>query len=215
MNFQRLDLQNNQIPYIDTLLFVNSDNTSRFPNLQFINLANNSIVIFDLLFPLTIPSSQMSLNASLNPIGTLKNTRNLNFNLPIFAYPVVNNRNVNLSGNVLTKFDDSNLLQYGLQNPTDLQGFLNKISNYNLLQVNGQSLFICNCPNGSQLTSIWYADLLNKQLVSMSTSISQLYCSNIGTSVYVLNFNCIVSIMVFAISLQAKYDQRKASFFSQ
>jgi hypothetical protein len=188
-----LNLDNNLIPYVDTLVFVNRDGTPRFPNLQYLNLANNRILSFDLLFPLTIPSSQMNLDFSLNPIGALENFENLNFNLPVFSYAVVDNRSVNLRGNQLTTFDDSNLIQYGLQTEPDLQTLLYKISNYDLRQANDKSIIVCTCPSGSQFTSIWYANLLNKQLVNTSTLINQLYCSNIGTGVYILNFNCIVS----------------------
>jgi hypothetical protein len=195
-NLVSIQLQNNQIPYIDTLLFVNSNGSSRFPNLRLIDLSNNSILVFDLLFPLTIPSMQMVLDASLNPIRSLGNFEGLTYNLPEFSYAVVNGRSVNLANNKLTAFDDTNLLQYGLQSENDLQAFLYRISNYDLRQLNGQSTIKCNCPNGSQSTSIWYADLLAKQLVSNST-ISQLYCSNIGTNVFVLNFNCVVSSIIY------------------
>ncbi len=190
-----IDLHNNQIPYIDTLLFVNTDGTSRFPNLKLINLANNSLVTFDLMFPLTIPSPNMVLDASHNPIRTLENNLGLTYDLFEFSYAVVNNRSVDLTGNLLTRFDDSILLQYGLYSEADLQMFLYKISNYDLRQMtSGQSLINCSCPLNGQLTSQWYARLLDKNMINTSTVLYQLHCSNIGNDdVFVLNFNCTVS----------------------
>ncbi len=189
-----IDLQNNLIPYVDTLLFVNSDGTVRFPNLKILNLSKNSIVFFDFLFPLTIPSAQFILDASDNPIRTLNNTAGLTINSPACAHAVVGGRSVNLKGNQLTVFDDSNLLQYGLQSELDLQTLLYKISNYDLRQENGKSLINCFCPFAGQLTSTWYAELLNRNAVNASSTISQLSCSNISQRVFVLNFNCTVSV---------------------
>ncbi len=194
-DFKELDLKNNLIPYVETLVFVNEDGTSRFPNLEYLNLANNRMIFFDLLFPLTMPSPKLKIEATSNPINKLNNTVNLNYALSFFSYAVVGNRSVDLRGNQLTVFDDSNLLQYGLQSANDLQVFLYRISNYDLRQMNSQSIIVCSCSGGSKLTSIWYADLLSKNLVDNSTLISKLYCSNQGQEkTFVLDFSCDVSV---------------------
>ena len=189
-----LDLSYNQVQSIDSNVFIKSDGTNRFKNLQYLSLKNNQIMQFDLLWPLTIPPSILNVDFSSNLINSLVNGLSLSYSATVFAYPMAGNRNVNLQNNSLSTFSDSNLLQYGLTSANDLNLFLKKLANYDLRK-NSQSStssIVCTCPSsGSQLVT-WYKQLLASGSINLPDVVNQLYCSNIGNT-YPLNINCSVS----------------------
>jgi hypothetical protein len=191
---ESIDLSNNKIPSIDTGVFIRSDGSNRFRNLNYLSLKNNLIKEFDILWPLTIPSSSFNLDLSSNPIDTLINKLNRKYSDNVFAYPAIGNRVINIKDNQLQTLSDSNFIQYGLQNSNDLSLFLNKISNYDLRQSSNIPYFICNCPsNGLQLVT-WYRQLLAASSINTGALINQLYCSNVANT-YPLNINCPVRII--------------------
>jgi hypothetical protein len=92
---QSLNLTNNSISYIESRAFLTSDGTrSRFPQLTYLGLALNKIKVFDVLWPLTIPSSNLQIDMKINPITTLENEFGLTFNNILFAYDMTGNRHV-------------------------------------------------------------------------------------------------------------------------
>ena len=187
-----IDLRNNQIPSIDSNLFFKIDGTSRFINLEYLNLANNRITQFDMLMPLTMPNINLNFMVNSNPIRTLVNPLNASYSDNRFAYPVVRNRMANISNNALTNLDDSNLMQYGLKNQTDLLNFLNKIANYDLRQLSNKVAF-CKCDDTNNFISKWYRSLFSLSLINQSNLINQFTCSPYNQSIFLVADNCEVS----------------------
>lgn len=189
---QYIDLSNNQIPSIDSNVFIKSDGTNRFINLQYLSFKNNQIKQFDLLWPLTIPSTPLLVDLSSNPIYNLINGFNKSYS-SIFSYPVTGARSVLIQSNQLQTFSDSNLLQYGLKSSADLGLLLGKISNYDFRQSNSSNLssIICSCPFSGLQTVSWYKQLLALSSINTGALINQLYCSNIPNT-YPLNIDCMV-----------------------
>ena len=189
---QFINLSNNKIPSIETSAFINKDGSSRFLKLFYLNLARNSIKELDILFPLTIPDPSLKIDLHLNPIEKLVNQMNRSFSDAVFSYDMTGFRVLDATNNKLQYLDDSNLLQYGLNNQDDLQTFLNKISNYDLRQSNLVRTFICYCPPQGLKTVSWYKSFAS--LIETIYPIFQLYCSNFERSIYILDFPCNVSI---------------------
>ena len=189
---QNIDFSNNQIPFIESGVFLKSDDTSRFINLGYLNLKNNQIRQLDLLWPLTIPSTPLFVDLSTNPINTLVNGFNKSYS-SIFSYPVTGFRNVVIQNNQLQAFSDSNLLQYGLQSLSDLSRFLNQISNYDfrINNASNSSTIICTCPPLGLQTVSWYKQLLAQSSINTAAIINKLYCSNMPNT-YPLNIDCSV-----------------------
>ncbi|CAF0833054.1 unnamed protein product [Brachionus calyciflorus] len=183
-----LNLTNNFIPYLESRVFIKSDGSSRFPNLEYLGLAYNGLKDFDLLWPLTLPQSNLLIDMKYNNISNLVNQMNLTFNNVIFKYPMIGNRYLDLTTNSLQGFDDYNLLQYGLHNEWHLKEFLFKISNYDLRQANLVRTFICFCPSFGQLTLFWFK-LISSDF-DRTSPIFQIYCSNTGVMTYVLDYPC-------------------------
>ena len=182
-----IDLSNNKIPSIDSNFFFKSDGTSRFLNLQYLNLAYNSMYQFDMLMPLTVPNNNLSFLLNSNPINNLVNQLNAQYSDTRFAYPGVGNRKISITNNNLLVLDDTNLIQYGLNSQTDLELFLNKISNYDLRQLSNK-IVKCSC-NGTLISS-WYSSLLSSSLINKNSLINQLMCVDINQSVFLKNPNC-------------------------
>ena len=185
-----LDFSNNQISSIDTKLFFKSDGTSRFSSLQYLNLAFNNIVQFDMLMPLTIPNNNINFSLNSNPVNTLINQLNASYNDIIFAYPAIGNRIVSITNNALTVLDDTNLLQYGLTSRIDLELFLNKIANFDLRQTNN-NIIKCPCTNGTtKLVSTWYKSLLSSSLINQKSLVNQLTCAAYNQSAFLSDPTC-------------------------
>lgn len=188
---QQLNLESNKISYIQTSAFIKSDGSSRFPNLNYLSLAKNFIKKFDLLWPLSLPHSNLLVDLKLNPIEELINQMGLSFKNPAFVYDMVGNRYVDATTNNLQYLDDSNLMQYGIQDAKDFRQFMNKISNYDFRQSNYIRTFICFCPGSGQYTVTWFKNV--SSTLDLKSPIFQLFCSNYQQPVYVLNFPCEVS----------------------
>ena len=188
-----LDLSYNQIPSIDSDVFIKSDGTTRFTKLQYLSLKNNQIKQFDLLWPLTIPPLILNVDMSSNPITTLVNGLNKSYSSSVFAYSMTGARSVNIQYNLLQTFSDSNLLQYGLSSANDLNLFFKMIANYDFrhFSLSSATSIICTCPTSGLLTVTWYQQLLASSSLNTGDVINQLYCSNIGNT-YPLNINCSV-----------------------
>jgi len=189
---QIFNLENNKISNIQTSVFIKKDGTSRFPNLYYLNLAKNLIKKFDLLWPLTLPSPNLFIDLKMNPIGELVNQMGQSFKNPSYIYDMIGNRYVDVTTNRLQFLDDSNLMQYGLQDSRDFRQFLNKISNYDFRQANYVRTFICYCPSGGLYTVEWFKNISFS--LDLNCPIFQLFCSNFQTPIYIFNFPCEVSI---------------------
>lgn len=188
---QSLNLEQNKIELIQTTTFIKKDGTSRFPNLFYLNLAKNRIKKFDLLWPLSLPSPQLFIDLKLNPIEELVNQMSLSFKSPSFIHDMVGNRFLDATTNKLQYLDDSNLMQYGLQDARDFRQFMNKLSNYDFRQSNYMRTFICFCPTGGQYTVEWFKNVSSS--LDLNCPIFQLFCSNFQLPVYILNYPCEVS----------------------
>jgi hypothetical protein len=190
---QSLNLSSNRIKFIETLTFLKKEGSTRFPNLKYLNIENNLIKEFDLLWPLTLPSSSLIITLKQNPIDTLFNQNNKSFDDPIFNNPMIGNRFVDLVDNKLQFLDDSNLLQYGLKSPNDLKEFLRNISNYDMRQSNFVPTFQCYCSNGSIEHQVvtWFRSF--SQGFKSESPIYKLYCSNIANRSFILDYKCQVN----------------------
>ena len=187
---EHIDLSSNQIPSIDSDVFIRTSNgASRFPNLKFLNLGNNRIKEFDLLWPLTIPSSLFNLNISANPINTLTNSFNGKYSDARFAYPATGSRVIDVTNNILEEFDDTNLLQYGITTQNEFLAFLNKIANYDFRQ-NSFKRVVCQCTGSTQNVITWYKALRTALLIDQSSLISQFSCINSTQSVFLELTTC-------------------------
>ena len=200
-----IDLSNNQIPLIDSNLFFKSDGTSRFRNLNYFNLGYNHIIQFDILLPLTIPTSILNFLVNSNTIYTLVNQLNVPYTDSRFAYPAVGNRVINITSNVLTTFSDSNLLQYGLNNETDLKIFLNKIANYDLRQASNNTGVKCACSGSTDVIPTWYRSLLSTASINLSDNINKFNCSTYNQNVFLVVTTCGVSYFLFLCILKPEY----------
>ena len=190
-----LNLSNNRIPSLESSVFLKSDGTTRFPLLQYLGLANNLIQQLDLLWPLSLPSSNLFVDMKTNPIVSLVNQLRVSFNQPAFRYGMTGKRYLDATNNRLQYLNDGNLLQYGLQTVDDFYAFIIRLQNYDFRQTNLARTFLCYCPQtGSQSVS-WFMSI--KTYVNLSYPIYQLYCSNLGGSVYVLDISsCGVSFLL-------------------
>jgi hypothetical protein len=191
-----IDLSKNKIPSIDSNFFFKSDGTSRFSNLQYLNLAYNSINQFDMLMPLTVPNSNLSFLLNSNPINTLVNQLNTPYSDSKFAYPAVGNRKINVTNNNLLVLDDTNLIQYGLNSQNDLKLFLYKVSNYDLRQLSNK---IIKCTCNSTLISSWYSSLLSSSSIDQNNLINLIRCDNDYQNVFLKSPNCEVFFAIYLI----------------
>ena len=96
---QQLDLSNNRIAWLETAAFFSRNGSSRFPSLVRLNLAKNFITDFDMLWPLSLPRSVLSIDLSLNPIDKLTNQLNVSFKDLRFAYAMTGNRRLDATTN--------------------------------------------------------------------------------------------------------------------
>ena len=184
-----LNLNNNQIPYVQSSTFISNSGTSRFPNLLYIGLANNQLKSFDMLWPLALPNLVLQVDVRNNPITHLVNELGKPYNDTIFATPMSGYRNVDISNNKINSISDFNLLQYGLYTVSDFQCFLTKIQNYDLRLTSRKPSLCCTCPSGGLYTNTWYSAFCNK--INNNYIILDLYCVNMKSQIF--NFDCPVS----------------------
>lgn len=186
-----INLNNNNIPSVETAVFIKSDGFSRFPYLTYLGLANNQIKEIDLLWPLSIGTLTLKVDLSSNPISKLINPSKRSFKDSIFV-PMTGYRNVDLTKNDILSLDDSNLIQYGITSAVDFSVFLYKLSNYDFGR--NTSDFLCNCPPviGSY-TVFWFGNFSNSIQLDLNSPIFQLYCAD-NPNVYIFNFTCRVII---------------------
>ena len=173
-----INLTNNQIPSIETGMFLKTDGSSRFPKLKYLGLANNLIRQLDLLWPLSLPNPQLFIDIKQNSIDSLVNQLGVSFNQPSFRYPMTGQRYFDALNNKLQYLDDNSLLQYGLQTVEDFYSFITRLGNYDFRQSNLGRTFLCYCPSTGSQTITWFKSV--KNFLNLSYPIFQLYCSNIA-----------------------------------
>lgn len=180
-----LNLNSNQIPSVDSNAFIKSDGTTRFPNLVSLNLANNLIKQFDLLWPMALPQPALRVNLRNNKIDTLTNPTSRSYSDALFV-AMTSGRSVDVTNNPLTTLSDSNLLQYKVNSADGFKQFLNKLSNYDFRQTS--NAFTCSCPSGGLYTVFWYQSI-SASISPKTAPIYALVCSNIANN-YLFDFPC-------------------------
>jgi hypothetical protein len=186
--YESLNFTKNRIPYISTDVFFKSDGSTRFPNLRYLGLAINELKTLDFLWPLSLPQPTLKIDLKLNKIDMLTNELNLGFNDARFKYPMTGSRSLDATTNNFQYFDDSNLLQYGINNQFEFKQFLNKIQNYDFRQSNLVRTFICYCPPSGLYTVFWYQQI--KSSIITEAPIFQLFCTRFEGLVYIFDFPC-------------------------
>ncbi len=198
---QSLNLSINRLTSIETKTFLNRKGDRRFLNLRYINLANNLIREFDLLWPLLLPSPSMLIDLKRNPIATLTNQLRLSYDDLLLDNPITGYRYLDATDNNLTHIDDSNLIQYGLKNATDFERFLLKIANYDLRSVYSSSRLFCYCDHMGQVTIDWYRNFSTAIGDTRRYPIFQLACSNFKEKMFIFDFPCIVRRFICFLKL--------------
>ncbi len=186
-----LNLNNNNIPFVDTGVFFKLDGTSRFPNLYYLGLANNQIKSFDLIWPMSLPAPSYTVTLKNNPITTVSNQLKKTFTDSIFRNVTINsNRIVDITDNKLTSLSDSVFFEY-VHSAAEFQYFLYKISNYNFQQTTNQ--LSCFCPPSTGLYTVYWYQSFKSSITNdlIAAPIYQLTCSNLATSIF--DFTCTVS----------------------
>ena len=187
-----LNLNYNQIPSIDSDVFIKSDNTSRFPNLTYLGLVGNQIKVLDLLWPLSLPSLTLSVDLSFNPIASLQSSLSSRFNFRNDLFVAMSgNRSVNAAGNSLTSIADSQLMQYQIYSAAGFVILLGKLANVNLQTSLPSTYFTCFCPPATGLYTVYWYGQIRNSISSTNAPIFSLYCAN--TTTYIFNFACPVS----------------------
>ena len=180
ISLEYMSFRYNNIPSIESRLFFRKNGSSMFPNLSFLDLSFNNLKNLDLMWPLSLPHPSLKVMISYNKIRTFTNDLKISFNSSNLI-AMTSKRIVDVKFNLINRFDDSNLLQYGLKKPYDLEKFLNQIQNYNF----NYNKFICVCPPDIGLyTVFWYS-----QLYSSETNVSRFSCTNIPYR-NAFNFSC-------------------------
>jgi hypothetical protein len=190
INLEYLNMNNNQIPSIESSVFLLSDGTARFKKLSFLGLANNRLKELDLLWPMIMPNNHLVVDLSNNNIKILKNELSSSrFDEDLFV-PMTSNRSVDIRNNSLFALNDSNLLQYKINNQYDFEKFLFKLSNYDFSQIpNGLE---CDCSvNNDSNTVFWYR-LISNRIADKMAPIYQLNCKRIPLN-YIFDYDCSVS----------------------
>ena len=189
LNIGSLSLNNNQIPSIDTGVFFKQDGTSRFPSLYNLNLANNQIKIFDLIWPLSLSKINVQVSLANNPINAISNQLGKTFTDATFVN-LTGSQTVDITNNQLTSLSDSVFFQY-VHSASQFQYFLYKISNYNFKQTVNQ--LSCACPTATGLYTVYWYQSFKNSLLSKSAPIYQLNCSN--QAYYIFDFPCQVCLI--------------------
>ncbi len=120
-------------------------------------------------------------------------------------------RFVNVKHNLLTRLDDSDLLQYGLKSAHDLQAFFSKLANFDF----HSNRFYCKCPRGPEsLVSIWSLN----QRIALNFRTNQNLRKQINRIISLLILNVSYIIFPLPISIVAFFYTPKdiefiASFY--
>ena len=206
---EELDLGSNLIESVSSSVFfkkrkeVEDPWINRFPNLKYLNLHDNLIKTVDLLLPLTFPSSSFFIDFTSNPITGFENTFVKSFKNSLFKYDFKqDNRTCMIRSSNITKIDDTTFYSYGVQSKDDLELFLDKILNYDLIQA--PALLQCQCPTMTFNMAVWFKQLEN---VDGSSALFDWHCSNIqkptpipglpespDDKYFALNYDCGVSL---------------------
>lgn len=195
MQIQSLNFSMNKIPFIETKLFIRNDGTSRFTNLRYLNLANNRLKEFDLLWPLLLPSPSILIDLKQNPFEVLTNQMRLSFKDLLFNNPMVGHRYLDATDNHLTFFSDQSIKQYGVNSSIQFHEFLAKIGNYDLGSIRSKNKLICDCEDSEQEIVKWFRDF-SKSVTNTRYPIFKLECSNFNTKYNIFDYPCIVSKIV-------------------
>lgn len=195
-NLEHIDLSFNSIDYLDTLSFFNSKNQSRFPNLITFKINNNKLKSFDLLIPLSLPSSSLYFDASFNLIRKFENIQKFSFKNKLFHHDIVSSRLIDLANNLIDGsfiFNDHILIkEYGIERASDLEIFLNKIENIRFVNVTIE----CLCPIFDRKFIRWLNEI--KANLDENNFIFKFKCSNFNS--YLHNYTCGV-IIIFTLFL--------------
>lgn len=169
------------------LLLKQDDGTSAFPNLSYLDLSYNELKILDLAWPMSLPYRSLKIMLAYNKITTFANKLNISYN-NIHLADMVGNRSVDVTHNLISRFDDSNLLQYSLKSSYDFGRFLEKLSNFDFRT----NRLYCICPETSGLYSVHWFKQFSAFIKHPNSPIYQLVCTN-SPSNSVFNFTCPVS----------------------
>lgn len=189
MALQWFSLNDNHIQVVESAFFFKRNGQTRFPQLTFFSLANNKLLTLDLMWPLSLTSLNLYVDLANNPIVGLTNELNLIYDEPSFV-PMTGNRYVNVENNSLTRLDDTNLLQYGINSASGFREFLYQISNFDFSQPVNK--LVCYCSNSNSLVN-WYSQF-GDELVGSIAPIYNLECSNRlddkRQASYIFNYSC-------------------------
>jgi hypothetical protein len=187
-NLEHIDLSYNSIDYLDLLSFFDSKNQSCFPNLKTFKINNNKLRSFDLLIPLSLPSSVLYFDATFNSIKIFENKYKFLFKNKLFNHDIIASRFINLTKNQIDidLIINKNVLieEYNIKRSTDLEIFLNKIENIQL--INTKEQIKCLCPIFDKKFIRWFYEI--KTNLDKSNFIFKFKCSNFGS--YLHNYDC-------------------------
>lgn len=185
-SLEYLSFRYNNIPSIESKLFFRTNGSSMFPNLSFLDLSFNNLKTLDLIWPMSLPHASLKVLISYNKIRAFSNELKISYDSSRLI-AMTSKRKVDVKFNLIDRFDDSNLLQYGLKSPEDLDKFLRKIENFNF----DENKFKCVCPPDLGLyTVFWY-----NQLFSLNVSVNKFPCTNIPNR-NAFNFTCPVCLKI-------------------
>jgi hypothetical protein len=189
-NLVWLSLASNQIPSIDSNVFMYPNGSSFWPKLAYLDLSNNLIKSFDVLWPLSIPNLNLQVDVSFNPISSLNNQLGGDFKASAFV-AMTGNRSVDVTNNHMVLFDDTQVMQYNIGSSSGFSTFLTKLSNFDFRQTQNQ--FVCFCPASTGLYTVYWYSSVASSFINNKSPIFSLSCSNVAGNT-VFNFPCNVSI---------------------
>jgi hypothetical protein len=178
---------------IGLFLFVPDDGTSAFPKLSYLDLSYNELKVLDLVWPMSLLHPALKVMLAYNKITTFKNQLDMPYN-DRHLTAISGNRSVDVKHNLISRFDDSNLLQYSLKSAYDLEKFLEKLDNFDFRT----NRIYCVCPETSGLYSVNWFSQFSKFVRHSDSLIYQLVCTN-SPSHSVFNFTCPVSCITIKL----------------
>jgi hypothetical protein len=188
-HLEHLNLSNNRIPSIETLVFFRKDGTSKFPKLNFLDLSHNMLRVVDLLWPMSLIQSQLKIKLNHNYISKFVNEMHLSFSNN-FLKPIDAERSVDLTYNLINSLNDYSFLQYNVKSAFDLENFLKKLANYDF----AGNVINCDCSE-SRYVLAWFEEKnLNNTINSfkgLGNTIYQSECAN-RPGFNAFAFNCLV-----------------------
>jgi len=149
-----------------------------------LDLSYNQIKQLDLLWPLSLHQPSLNVMLNYNRITSFTNQLNMSYTQANLL-GMTGRRFVNVKHNLMTHFDDKNLLQYGLNSASDLENFFSKLSNFDFRS----NRFYCECPlDKHSLVSGWFRQYKNS-IARSNQPVYQIFCDNIDRS-SIFNFTC-------------------------